>query len=502
MLGRIRELNGVETPRILRLPDEENLLPHDRTEVDLFDTNLNDIGAERKLCIVRDSLPLSHRPALFAKKLLELRKAVGPEGIVYCAGMGDLNWLAPLVYCGVDLFDSIACTKADRDSKQMEHSFEESSRSDPFEKNMERSKDEIDLIKSSIRDFSLRELAEVRSLYHTDSNVFMRSIDTEHSTMEIFSPVASRSTVKAISNYSLYRPEFERYRRRVIDSYKKPESAENLLILPCSARKPYSRSKSHRLFAKHIGNRRALHELIVTSPLAIVPRELEIFFPCANYDIHVSGHWYEEEKMMIERTLRLFLENNDYRRAIVHFRDPFFIHVLRDRNIEVIETLEGDPRDESSLKHLQESTTRLEGRKRSAIEDLQSASTFQFGLNLFRGCTTSGKYPYLKAVKGGKQLAMMNVERGGISLTLEGAKRLREKTHGFDVEISFDPSGKGSIFAPGITDAGDDIRRGDEVCIIRDDNLIGVGVAQMSGFEMGMAKRGLAVKVRHFESVA
>jgi len=97
---------------------------------------------------------------------------------------------------------------------------------------------------------------------------------------------------------------------------------------------------------------------------------------------------------------------------------------------------------------------------------------------------------------------MLNPERGFFSLTLDGAKALHKVTDVFDVEIDFDPTGKGSIFAPGIKNASQGIRTGDEVCITRDGELIGVGVAEMCGIDLNESKSGVGVKVRHLANMA
>ena len=82
-----------------------------------------------------------------------------------------------------------------------------------------------------------------------------------------------------------------------------------------------------------------------------------------------------------------------------------------------------------------------------------------------------------------------------ISLTLEGGKILAGE-NSYRVKIhDFEP--KGSIFAVGVKDADDEIRIGDDVVVLRDDELVGVGVAQMNPDEMVESDRGEAVKIRH-----
>ena len=55
---------------------------------------------------------------------------------------------------------------------------------------------------------------------------------------------------------------------------------------------------------------------------------------------------------------------------------------------------------------------------------------------------------------------------------------------------------QGSVLAPGVVDAGDDVRVGDEV-VVEGPSALAVGRAGMSGPEMTGSTRGIAVQVRH-----
>ena len=108
------------------------------------------------------------------------------------------------------------------------------------------------------------------------------------------------------------RPEVTRFRERVRTRYIPPSDISGVIFFPCSARKPYSMSKTHNLF-RHVvrrslkGRRHLVEEVILTSPLGIVPRNLEYSFPAAHYDIPVTGEWSEIEKKHLMKDLTTFL---------------------------------------------------------------------------------------------------------------------------------------------------------------------------------------------------
>ena len=90
-----------------------------------------------------------------------------------------------------------------------------------------------------------------------------------------------------------------------------------LVLLPCSARKPYSSSQSHRFFRSAIRDR-SVHQVMVTSPLGLVPRELEEQWPAAHYDVPVTGQWDDDELATIRRLVRGLVERVGYKTVINH----------------------------------------------------------------------------------------------------------------------------------------------------------------------------------------
>ena len=111
-----------------------------------------------------------------------------------------------------------------------------------------------------------------------------------------------------------------------------------------------------------------------------------------------------------------------------------------------------------------------------------------------------GKFPYFKLFREDAehnkiQLGMFTPERGGISLTLEGAQILADG--GYPVIEIMDFEMKGNLFAVGVIKADPRIHVGDEAIAVCDGKVRLVGVAMMCGQEMTDLKRGIAVKTRH-----
>jgi archaeosine synthase len=96
----------------------------------------------------------------------------------------------------------------------------------------------------------------------------------------------------------------------------------------------------------------------------------------------------------------------------------------------------------------------------------------------------------------GEQLAVMVPQYGVLAFTLAGARRWVDSDAPTKrVEIDgFVPHG--SVLAPGVVDADDEVRVGDEV-VVEGPRAFAVGRAAMSGPEMASSTRGVAVEVRH-----
>ena len=301
------------------------------------------------------------------------------------------------------------------------------------------------------------------------------------------------------SPFSLYRADISRFRNRVCSIYRKPASAKILLLLPCSSKKPYSKSKSHRKFMEIISlvrNRNVIHEVIITSPLAVVPRELEYTYPSAHYDISTIGYWDKEEIEIIKNCFKKFIEKNSYDVIINHLPQPLSSAL----EVDCVNTCVEHPTSTLSLKKLLDALKICEdfeyvSKEKRDYENALSMLRFQFcrAEEFMKDCTVKGNFPNYRIYHNGEQVASFVPERGLFSLTIEGGRKMGRN---YWVEIeNFYP--KGSIFACGIIDADEKIRAGDEVIVFHRDEVRAVGVAKMNYEEMIESQSGKAIKVRH-----
>jgi len=485
------------------------------------------------LFVVANAFQLFQQPRRFVDFIVELREKVGYQRTIYIPSIGNPSSIALLIYMGIDFFDSIsaiqaarantllfptgnyakdalrelpcncpACTKVK--GKPSEMSFQEILNHNYFALS-----DEIKQVRNAIAHGCLRGLVETRVRVSPTLTAILRNLDTYHPAfLEERTPITSKSMLLATTKESLSRPEIKRFQERVIERYRKPTSAKVLVLLPCSAKKPYSFSKSHRLYKEQLvssGNVGVLHEVIITSPLGIVPRELELVYPASMYDIPVTGIWDEDEKKMIRRLLKRYLEINKYDKIIVHLPSEI-MEFIKDLLQRPTTTCVNSPTSRDSLNNLSTFVKEI-AQKYDKInlqtryrENMQSLASYQFdntiAEKLLKDCKIKGKYPYQKIMHNNHQLGMLTKERGLISLTVNGAQKITD-TKTYWVEIYDDFTLKGSAFAPGVKDADASIRIGDEVIVLKNKMLCGVGVAQMNGTEMRESSYGEAVKIRH-----
>ncbi|WP_456330048.1 PUA domain-containing protein [Archaeoglobus sp.] len=108
-----------------------------------------------------------------------------------------------------------------------------------------------------------------------------------------------------------------------------------------------------------------------------------------------------------------------------------------------------------------------------------------------------------QVVDGGVRIATLKPDSGWFTLSIEGARRVKEalpfpkmRVVVLDEVSEFIAAGK-SVFAKHVVEVDDEIRANDEVVVVNTaDELLATGKAVLSAFEMREMERGMAVKVR------
>lgn len=470
----------------------------------------NEPVLDEDVAILDNSFELKRDARAFVDSIAALRSKIGYNKLIFAPGLMEPANLALLAYCGIDLFDnSRVLYETAKDFTTLPSGTYKASdlgisQESLLERNMTEVSNELALVRHMIGLGRLRELVETRVNASAWAVAALRLFDLEYySFQERFTSVTGPNFC-CNSKSSLMRPDVRRFRERVMERWEPPKHKKVLLMIPCSAKKPYYTSKSHRLFEEvllSVPNSCVIQELIITSPLGTVPREYETFYPASQYDIPVTDNWDLEEVDMIQKLVK-HAASFGFEKIICNLgSESEFVQEV----VDCIDTSEGNsatsPEALSKLREvLVEECSKAEKVPRALdrIEMMRSMCRYQFGKEgaaMLDNASVVGKYPYLKIMRDGIQLGMLTPERGMVSLTLEGAEVLSQLNLNV-IEIGdFDLTG--SLFSVGIISADERIRPGDEVVIRRNGELAGAGVSLMSGSEMADSRRGEAVKVRH-----
>lgn len=298
--------------------------------------------------------------------------------------------------------------------------------------------------------------------------------------------------VLCITDQAIHRPEARRWRERM--SNLDPQG-EVVVVLPCSMRKPYSQSKTHKTFMRAT---KGFQEAILTSPFGICPREMEKTYPIQSYDVSTTGDWSEEEIDITGKCLQKYVSDKKviahvtggYRRVCENYLDDA-IYTCKDGRTNSSESM-------GNLRNELRKYPKLRGKNQN-LQKLRSIARYQFNgrnadLLIPDGSRAVGRFNR-RIIHEKKQIATLLYDTGLYSLNLEGGRILKEMDQNW-VEIDFDLK-TNTVFAPGVVEAHLDILPKDEVVVLREGEVIGVGKAVLTGAEMEKAGKGVAVRVRH-----
>jgi archaeosine synthase len=353
---------------------------------------------------------------------------------------------------------------------------------------------EIAVVKTWIQAGQIRELVEQRCRLHSEQVSLLRRLDRSPLAATAF-PVVRTSRFMANSAESMTRPEIGFFQERVINRFI-PSRNDVCILLPCAMRKPYSRSKTHQKFRRVIEGR--AHEVIITSPLGVVPRELEQIYPAGHYDVPVAGYWDREETAILVGYVAAYLTKHRYERVICHLEGGARKVAIAAADVAGV-TLEftctdGRPTSPESLHVLNTTLKDSPKRQTNAIHGMLA---WQFGeLVDTKGWVVKGMYPNQKVYEKKTQVFSIDASTGLLRPTMEGWKFLS----GYRVTISDGFMPQGDILAPGVASVDPVIRERDEV-LVEGQGYLATGKAAMGADEMIRSLRGVAVRVRKTKKI-
>jgi archaeosine synthase len=489
---------------------------------------------ETELYVLGAAKQLENHARDFVNSIIKLKENTRTDSLLYVPALAAPENLSLLVYMGVDIVDETlptikayqdiyltnsgehhierlhefpcACPVCSWSTPQKLIKFSKKERAEALSRhNALKLGEEMRTIREQIRSGHLREYIERQCRARPWLTAALRLIDSEHAFLEKRTPLFRSSTLYANTAESLNRVEIRRFARRVLERYSPPD-LDTLVLLPCSAKKPYSISTSHQKFINALGKyRRFVHEVIITSPVGVVPRELELMYPAAHYDTPVTGYWDKEERAWVGGCLCSYLRKNNYKNIVAHVHGAYreiCEDVENELGIEFVYTADEGVTSRASLGKLEQVVSMFENdKKRSGDEAkldlMRTAADYQFGRGagdlLISGAVVKSPFPKFQLFAG-KQLATLIPQYGTIALTIEGGQRLTAQPN-YRVKIG-DFSPHSSILAPGVLEADPQIRPGDEV-LVEGKRFFGVGRAQMSGWEIKECGKGIAVELRH-----
>tara|TARA_B100000614_G_C14545357_1_gene491869 strand:+ start:417 stop:2153 length:1737 start_codon:yes stop_codon:yes gene_type:complete len=447
------------------------------------DTELLSEELKPHVVVLTDALQLANRPGKLVEAI-HVIKTKFPGALLWTPGIGGPDNCAVLAWFGVDLFDTTRSQQAESHGAiltwagpRMKGDFE------PVFSHWESALAEV---RFALENNSLRELAQAQSLNSPKLIEHMRNHDKLISKKTgILNQVVENKTTLRVNNLESHDDAIILDWVDFIENrYRRPESLDEVLILlPCSARKPYSASRSHKYFRNAI-NHNSAHEVMVTSPLGLVPRDIETVWPAGYYDIPVTGDWAESELTRIQNMLLALISNNSYRVVINHsgidLKCP----------IPVIDTRQGyKATSDEALELLSTAVSKNMQKKRRGgekmnLDNFRSVARFHHKNDSWLDRTEiKGRFPRWKIMKSGEQIAMWAPERGGFSISKAGIPYLKQHNSLKSISIKEGIKWKGDINLANLETFDSSIRAGEDLLVMQGAECVGTARATAPAWE-------------------
>ena len=442
--------------------------------------------------ILSDALQLANRPGKLVQAIHVIKKRF-PGSLLWTPGIGGPDNCAVLAWFGVDLFDTTRSIQAEAHGAVLTWNGPRiASENDSSNSHWETALTEVH---SAIKDSRLRELAQSQSLNSPRLVEHLRHHDKIISESKgILNQVVAKGVSFRVHSLESHNdPIILDWVEFISNKYVAPNNLDDVLILlPCSARKPYSSSRSHKAFRRAI-NHSSAHEVMVTSPLGLVPRDLEEVWPAGHYDIPVTGDWTLDEQMRVTNMIDSLVKRNNYRVIINHSGIEY------TSDIPVIDTRNG--RSATSYEALdllgKAVADNMRTKKRSGeqinLDNFRSVARFHH-LNdeWLNKVQVRGRFPRWKILKDGEQIAMWAPERGSFSLAKSSIPILDACNSLKRIHLKHDTAWKGDVNLVNLESYDETILAGEDILVMQGSQCIGSAGASAPAWEWSMTPGRLA----------
>ncbi len=493
------------------------------------------MDTECSLYILSGLTSLFNNQRRITETLVQLREMLSPDIALYAPGPISPSLYSFLVYMGIDFFDNsfahyvskngyfLTEDQVYRQSIHPKCYCPHCTGPEPnlFKHNEMVTKNTLSRIRYSIERGIFR--AQVEKDVHNNVSfaAALKRVDTHfNENLRRRTPMISSSPVRCIGEESFDRPLITEFRERVRERYKPDPNSNLVILLPCSARKPYSFSRTHKFFHKAMRNAgkgvfKSLTELIITSPLSVVPHELEDIYPVKYYDIPVSGEWSEKEIKVTAELLNNVLSHFPKDTVIVNHThgggyEDIVEKIRTTSSFDIRNTAkDASPTSEKSLQQLTDTLIEIQQTKEkdeqkgisSKVRKIQAVADFEYGLGsgeiLFPySVRIKGKYPRDQHIYLDKEHIATYVTRSGyLSLFPKYANLILSKTENI-LEFGAERVSGSNIYAPGVVYANKRIQPNDEIFIVHENQIIATATALVSGSDMNKMTSGIVAEVK------
>jgi archaeosine synthase len=466
-------------------------------------------------------------PRKVIQLIMEIRNKIPANVALYLPGGVPVGFQTVLIAIGIDILDDSSAYRSAGRNRSFQDGFilrvkEDNGLRDRITRNLKELQRDFDGVKVSLQQNIL--WSRIARDMHAHPNVaslvkLLGKENQEKLKLKRF-PRNAINKLTFTGDEGLYHPEVLAFQNRVIQRYRVPNHSKLVVILPCSARKPYLNSKSHKFFEKAINKgshryRLSTNVWSLTSPLGVVPRELERMYPAQHYDIPVTGDWSDEEIQSVGKMLLKMLKQlpNDCK-VVVHVSEGYrgvIEFVQQDYEI-IISWIGSKPTSDEALHRLRDTITQAlmnsEGESlREKKYEYYSKRSIQAAIRYNHGLYSSVNLDEISFVGRPPRPIQVQKEKthwltwdslsGEVRLSPHAALQVALTSENW-ICVDTDSLKGSTLYGIAILDASHEISPGDEVLIfdMNKSTLLGVGTSLISGSTMTHVKSGPTVKLR------